>query len=535
MLKASLSQPRNYIKIATFATKTNSSNLIPTSKLIHLHFRFQIKKSILKSVHVGDYDTAIKMSNLHTKYQRFSQSLHIQNEFNQEHNTRAFPTSSSQNWILHIICGDSAGLKGDWEEALRQFDAAMMLSSSVNSGPCKENLYFRMCNAFLEIGKRVPEKKLFSEYILRSKELASEGLGYFKTSQILHHLVGSSHLLLKDYTSAIDYFSKSICYFGFIPDYKYFDTQWFHVKSTIGMGIALHQSGKYQEAVDIYEQGLELLEKACDKNIDSQKKKNYFLSSMQDEFLKVDSEESLIQKSLEWSWWSRPGYRKELHLQKLAAITIYNLKLLQHILSFESIEKLDFSSSLPPSPSSPHCKIKTFPTSIHPISKYSKSILLPTNLSVLHHLAGYNHLYSSKNEHQAAYKQFLDAQLQDSSILEGWIARRDILKAKRVDGSINSDNHINRNICDDNNRFADDAIDSEDDWEYDHFNCEEGFLEKEMHLDVTNPDRLLMIDEVIAGLMREEWGGGQCEHKQGVKARIGKSVVEEMIGFDIMM
>ncbi|CAG8594652.1 10198_t:CDS:2 [Ambispora gerdemannii] len=121
--------------------------------------------------------------------------------------------------------------------------------------------------------------------------------------------------------------------------------------------------------------------------------------------------------ALKW-WWARPGILKELHLQKLETITLYNIRILKY---YESFNQKILQNNL-------NCSNDNIFSDFSLITIFliiyfrripidPKSILTPTYLAKIHHLADYYHLFN-KNDYHAAYKTFLHAQFQDANILE---------------------------------------------------------------------------------------------------------------------
>ncbi|CAG8509400.1 160_t:CDS:2 [Ambispora leptoticha] len=504
----------------------------------HFHHKKITEKiiSILINTHSGDYDNAINTA----------AELYAEKSYNTDDSLLTLPKVSTSHktpptpleWLVHILAGDAQGLKGEWEEAMKEFNIAMTLKSCLKDNCFMESLYYRIANAQIEISKRVSELDTSLEHLLRSKQMASTGLVHYNNSQILNHLKGSSLLLLKEYKSALNCFSESVLNSTEnAREHMFYDSRWILVKSMIGMGLALHSLNDYPKALEAYRRGLKLIEQTRDYNNFNNYKQNSTEHIMR-EFGNINHGENLINKALDWCWWTRPGILKELHLQKLETITLYNMQILKYYELFNqktpqnnhrSSNNNILSGSSLSSSSIFESKITTKPR----IPVDPKSILTPTHLSKLLHLAGYYHLFKN-NDYHAAYKKFLHAQFQDASILEGWLARRDILDSRYL---LKGDS----SIINQNNDFYNDDIDingSEVEYEDLCITEEEDkrMIEHELLTDASSAQsstRFAMINDVIMKMMREEWGGN-FERKQGVKERMVESFVENIAGVDLI-
>ncbi|CAG8491161.1 4079_t:CDS:2 [Ambispora gerdemannii] len=477
------------------------------------------------NTHSGDYDNAISIAaELYTaKSHIIDDSFLTLPKVSTSHKAMSPPFE----WLVHILAGDAQGLKGEWEEAMKEFNNAMLLKSCLKYNRYLEALYFRIANAQIEISKRVSELDTSLEHLLRTKETASTGLIHFKNSQILNHLKGSSFLLLKEHKSALDCFSESVLNSTVRAcEHAFYDSQWTLVKSIIGMGLAWHALSDYPKALEAYRRGLKLIEQARDYN---KQNRNSLREHMMHEFRNINHGENLIDKALKWCWWARPGILKELHLQKLETITLYNIRILKYYESFNQKNNFnrsndnissDFSLKSPSS----IFESKTATTPRIPIDP--KSILTPTHLAKIHHLAGYYHLFK-RNDYHAAYKKFLHAQFQDASILEGWLARRDILDSGYLLKEGDSSNNNQSNDFDDDIDINGSEVEEKD----------RKMIEHELLTDTSPAQgsiRLSMINDVISKMMRDEWGGGNCEKKQGVKERVIEPFVENIAGVDLI-
>ncbi|CAG8544674.1 4118_t:CDS:2 [Paraglomus brasilianum] len=309
-------------------------------------------------MHLGDYETALSIS------------LSI----NVDTNTR---TGCMIEILRALLRGDTYGLVGIWQEVVNEYQRAEAL--------CKQNglhkMYanagsFRLSKAFVEMSKKVHERARSQELLENTKSLVLDYLDLIDDPQILRCLYGSSCLLLDDAEQAIENYSQALLNqddnrVNYLSPCQtvYYDKDWISASSTIGLGIAYHKVGRYDDALEFYDKALSLTKKR---------------EGIQDDF-------NAIVEAI------------DLELDKLSgridAIAAYNSNIIKYHNSF--------TRALAPTQ----------------LIELSMNILPATSVSIYHHMKGFTHLLKHKN-HQEAQKEFTEAQQNDAAILEGFIARQ---------------------------------------------------------------------------------------------------------------